>query len=227
MCRTTTPMKTKLATIITMAVLLITELAALVPCAEAQIGGIPLWTNLYSGPANDLLDDARAIAMDANGNVAVTGHSLDNSSGSDYLTIKYSGAGVPLWTNRYSSPFNNDDQALAIAADSGGSFLVTGYSTSMGDIDYATIKYSSEGVPLWTNRYNGTASAIAVDRSDTVFVTGRSPGTSGNFDYATIKYSGAGVPLWTNRYNGPGNADDTANALAVDGDGNVFVTGAS
>ena len=78
-------------------------------------------------------------------------------------------------------------------------------------------------MPLWTNRYNGPgngydqAIAMAVDGSGNVFVTGNSVGSGGNYDYATIAYSGAGVPLWTNRYNGPGNGDDLANAVAVDG----------
>ena len=48
-----------------------------------------------------------------------------------------------------------------------------------------------------------------------------------HYDYATIKYSSAGVPLWTNRYNGPGNGDDYASAVAVDGSNNVIVTGYS
>ena len=63
-------------------------------------------------------------------------------------------------------------------------------------------------MPLWTNRYNGpansydAATAVAVDASGNVFVTGV---MTAGIDYATIAYSGAGVPLWTNRYNGPGN----------------------
>ena len=74
----------------------------------------------------------------------------------DYATIKYSSAGVPLWTNRYNGPGNGDDYATAVAVDGSNNVIVTGYSTgSAGDLDYATIKYSSAGVPLWTNRYNG------------------------------------------------------------------------
>src|SRR5438874_1128951 len=36
-----------------------------------------------------------------------------------------------------------------------------------------------------------------------------------------------GVPLWTNYYNGPVNGYDNASAIAVDSNGNVFVTGDS
>src|SRR5437016_3227733 len=69
----------------------------------------------------------------------------------------YAQGGVPLWTNRYNGLGNGDDYAYAVAADSGGNVFVTGYSTgSSGAPDYATVAYSSAGVPLWTNRYDGT-----------------------------------------------------------------------
>ncbi len=196
-------------------------------------GGIPLWTNLYSGVASGD-DRAKAIAVDSNGNVFVTGNSAATNGQPDYATVEYSGAGAPLWTNRYNGPGNGEDWVEAVATDSSGNVFVTGRSMGSGTgSDYATIKYSAGGTPLWTNRYNGPlndadyALDLAVDGNGNVLVTGASYGSGSGPDYATIKYSGTGVPLWTNRYNGTGNGLDEAFAVAADASGNVVVTGAS
>jgi hypothetical protein len=84
-----------------------------------------------------------------------------------------------------------------------------------------TIKYSGAGVPLWTNVANAIAYSVAVDGSGNVVVTGA------DNDLVTTRYSSAGIPLWTNRYNGPGNGLDAGRAVALDDSGNVFVTGES
>ncbi len=196
-------------------------------------GGVPLWTNRYNGPANNL-DTARAVAVDGSNNVIVTGESIGSGSQYDYATIKYSSAGVPLWTNRYNGPGNGGDWPQAVAVDGSNNVIVTGYSEGSGTgEDCATIKYSSAGLPLWTNRYDGPdhqkddANAVAVDGGNNVIVTGYSSDSAGWYDYVTLKYSGAGVPLWTNRYNGPADDDDVARAVAVDRSGNVVVTGYS
>ncbi len=198
------------------------------PAKASAQPGTTLWTNRYNGPGNGQ-DSAYAVAVDGSGNAFVTGSSSGSDGFSDYATIKYSNAGVPLWTNRYNGLGNIWDAASAIAVDGIGNVFVTGESSGVGGyFAYATIKYSNAGVPLWTNRYNGglgnlgaSARAVAVDSSGNVFVTGSS------LDYATIAYSSAGVPLWTNRYTGPGNDYDEASAVAVDSSGNVFVTGYS
>src|SRR4030065_500206 len=101
-------------------------------------------------------------------------------------------------------------------------------------ISFFTTSTFGQGVyEAWVARYNGPgnnfddALALAVDDSGNVYVTGFSKGSGTSGDYATIKYSYAGDTLWVRRYNGPGNNYDVANALAVDGSGNVYVTGSS
>ena len=80
----------------------------LLPALTRGETAVQAWVQRYNGPGNG--DDyARAVAVDSSNNVIVTGYSAGNGSGYDYATIKYSSAGVPLWTNRYNGPGNGDD----------------------------------------------------------------------------------------------------------------------
>ena len=118
--------------------------------------------------------------------------------------------------------------------DAAGDIIVTGTTDDgITGVDMLTIKYSgSNGTMLWQKRYNGPANdddfanAVTVDTSGNVVVTGSSEG-----DYYTAKYAAVdGALLWEQRYNGPGAFEfrnDSARAVAVDGDGNVVVTGTS
>jgi uncharacterized delta-60 repeat protein len=194
--------------------------------------GAPLWTRRWSGPAGE--DIARAIKVDAAGNVYVTGSSA-SVFGPDYLTLKYDVNGNLLWASRYNGPGNGTDIPVGLAIDSLGNVYVTGSSVGSGSgSDYATIKYNSHGIQQWVARFNGPgnfndqANALALDNSGNILVTGGSYGANGSvLDYLTIKYSSSGAILWTARYNGPVSGNDTATALAVDNTGNVFVTGTS
>ena len=207
----------------------------IMPTVKYSSAGVPLWTNRYDGPAGSD-DRAQAVAVDASGNVYVTGYSTDSTTGKDYLTIKYSSAGAGLWTNRYDGPSSGEDIPMAIAVDASGDVFVTGHSFVSGsDLDYATVAYSSSGVPLWTNTYNGPANytdaavAVAVDGGGRVLVTGYSYGTGGNYEFATIAYTTGGVALWTNRYSTPFGGDSkplTSHSMAVPSSGSVVVVGA-
>jgi hypothetical protein len=194
--------------------------------------GDTAWVRRYDGPAS-FDDAARAIAVDAFGNVYVTGYSRDSATYYDYCTIKYYPHGDTAWVRKYNGPGNHIDMADAITLDSSGNVYVTGSSFSREAFrDYATIKYYPGGEVAWVRRYDGpaylsdSAVAIAVDGSGNVCVTGRSwNGT--DYDYATIKYYPDGDTAWVRRYDGPGGFSDSAVAVAVDGSGNVYVTGSS
>jgi len=192
--------------------------------------GVEQWVQRYNGLGNSS-DSATAIAVDVSGNVYVTGISYGSGT-YDYTTIKYNTNGVEQWVQRYNGPGNSDDYANAIAVDVSGNVYVTGESYGSGPYgDYATIKYNTNGVEQWVKRYHGPgnygdeATAISVDVSGNVYVTGRSSGSGTSSDYATIKYNTNGVEQWVQRYNGPGNSGDGATAIAVDASGNVYVTG--
>lgn len=199
--------------------------------------GAEQWVRTYDGQANGGDDDdvARAIAIDDLGNVYVTGHSQGPGTNLDFGTIKYDPSGVAVWVRRHSGPGeNSDDGACAIAVDGAGSVYVTGYCRdSATSYDYVTIKYDSAGIEQWVRKYDGPtngedrATAIAVDRSGSVYVTGGSTGSGGHLDYATVKYNSSGDTLWVRRYDGPDNMSDRALAIATDGSGNVYVTGES
>ncbi len=197
--------------------------------------GEQLWVARYNG-SGDYFDEGNAIAVDADGNVYVTGVSAGDGTGSDYVTIKYNSQGEQLWVARYDGPKGSEDFSVALAVDGAGNVYVTGVSLGSGTAsDFATIKYDKDGVQQWVQRYNGTDNSedegrdIAVDSSGNVFVTGTSNGAlfSPNRDYVTIKYSNDGEQLWVARYNGPADDWDDVRAIAVDAAGNAYVTGQS
>ena len=179
-----------------------------------------------------------SLAVDENGYVYVSASSSSLGCGA----IKYDTYGNELWSAGYKVPNNEHCEGRDLALDIDGNVYITGayYYRDPLDLsgdhitsyDYATLKYDADGNQLWLTRYNGLANdydyptSLAVDIDGNVYVTGTSVSkkwiTSG---WATIKYDTFGNQLWVARYYGSANDVGQAQALAVDNDGYVYVTG--
>jgi uncharacterized delta-60 repeat protein len=190
------------------------------------------WVELYNGTGNSY-DDAYSLAIDESGNVYVTGKSTGNNSDYDCATIKYNSSGTQQWVAIYNSGIGHD-VGEAMTVDVSGNVYVTGASAGSGTgFDYLTIKYNSAGDLLWVSRYNGpgngadVAQSLKVDASGNVYITGQSLRSGITNEYATVKYNSSGVQQWVQRYNAPANQDNSALSIALNGSGDVYVTGFS
>ena len=195
--------------------------------------GVLQWVKRYNAPYNDI-DIPRAIAVDNSGNVYVTGQSRFSSASYQYVTIKYNTNGDSLWLINYNGG-GNESFALGLSLDNAGNCYVSGYSIRYAESwNLVTIKYSPSGIAQWTIMYNGTGAntqevltAMKMDTSGNIYLTGYSNMSSPNMDYLTVKYDKNGNYQWAKTYNGTGNADDYSLSLATDLSGNVIVTGYS
>jgi len=165
--------------------------------------------------------------------VIVTGLSRPGSGQLAYLTFKYTSAGTPIWTNRLPAPDNANFAVMA--ADPTGAILLAGSTpvpTFNLDTDITTVKLSSNGVPVWTNRFFEAASErpfanLAVDPAGNAYIATYSGTNFAAPNFITIKYASDGTVVWTNRYDGPENHRDVPFGIATDFAGNVYVTGSS
>lgn len=196
--------------------------------------GVQQWVARYNGPPGNQNDYPRDLAVDGSGNVYVTGYSRGNTNEDEYCTIKYNSSGVQQWVNRYNGAGTENSVASSIAVDGSSNVYVTGRSgTGITGHDCVTFKFNTSGVQQWVAIYNGPGNtydcgeSITVDGSSNVYITGVASSTLANKDILTIKYNSSGVQQWSVLYDATGNSSDRGDAIAVDGSGNVYITGSS
>jgi hypothetical protein len=177
--------------------------------------GETAWTRALGLSGSMPMASGHGIGADRSGNVYVTGDAGTFDGIFDYLTIKYAPDGDTVWTRTFNSPGGDDDWPSALVVDRSGSVIVTG----RGGDDFATVKYDSGGVELWSAIYDagGTDEALAldVDGSGAVYVAGSASGS-----FTTVKFSPAGVREWVATQTGTCAYD-----VAVDESANVYVCG--
>ena len=140
------------------------------------------------------------------------------------------------WVARANGVENKDEFGGIIARDAAGYIYVAGSRSGTADTEdegFLTIKYNPlTGAVIWAHINDGAGnggagpSDMCVDAAGNVYLTGSGGPTSHGQEWFTIKYNTNGVGIWEDSYTNSANGE-RASAIAVDGQGNVFVTGYS
>lgn len=168
--------------------------------AKYDSGGAFAWVRQAGGINQDA---GNGIAVDASGNILVTGQFRVAASfgttnvtgnGSDIFLARYDSSGSVTWVQKAGG---NDsiygDQGWSVRTDLAGNAYVTGYfsgTASFGSTNIATsgfddvfvAKYATNGQTLWVERIGGSGIdigyALALDTSNNVSVAGFFYGTA-------------------------------------------------
>ncbi len=191
------------------------------------------WKKVHDTGATGAISGDMAVAVDESGNVYVAGPSFIEGYPYDHIvTIKYDSAGNVLWEKPYIA--GDGDWASDIALDSSGNVYVVGSSDTLlagwgWKAHWALIKYDPSGNIIWTKTDligDGCAYGVAADKDGYVYVAGVSHCGSWG-DYRIVKYDPSGNIIWTETYGDASHNDVPSGGIAIDGNGNIVVSGYS
>jgi hypothetical protein len=116
-------------------------------------GGKLLWQRQRDGTAHGP-DNAKAVAVAADGSIVVVGSLGNAGTHDDGLIVKYSPNGKLLWQQRVDGPTHGSDAFTAVALDAAGNAYAAGYDYTAARADDALlIRYSAKGRQLWKRRW--------------------------------------------------------------------------
>jgi cysteine-rich repeat protein len=192
-----------------------------------QNGG-ELWTATIHDP---LASAARAVAT-AGGDAVAAGN-----LGAHFAVARFDAdTGAVIWQRADVGNASSADVANAVAFGAGRVVAAGQLVNLAGDPDFAVIAYDAvTGAELWRVVLDGTltgandedaALGVSIDAAGDVLAVGRISNTTNDDDGIAVKLAGAtGAELWRTTFNGPNNNDDVFNGLALDGNGDLLVSG--
>lgn len=201
--------------------------------AKYHPSGIRLWRNTYDMPNNET-SYASAMCVDSAGNSYATGgtHPDVPISTDDLATVGWDSTGKVQWTARYEGSGSSSDAPQYLAVDAKGNCFVAATSDSAYGIGLVILKLSRDGTVLWSRRFDtpygyNWPQSISTDAEGNFYMLATSEEVSSASDFLTIKYDADGNNCWSARYRAQGSGQNYPSALAIDGHGNVIVTGSA
>ena len=190
--------------------------------------GSLLWQKTWGGSGQDR---GLGVAVDASGNIYVTGETASFGAGSfDVVLLKFNSAGGLLWQKTWGG--SSDDFGSAVVVDASGNLYITGYTRNFGAgiFDVLLLKFDPTGALLWQRTWGGSQNeygyGVAVDASGNAYVTGATDSFgAGAYDAFLLKLSSSGALLNQEIYGGPGPADNFSYSIVVNSTGDAFATG--
>jgi hypothetical protein len=177
------------------------------------------------------------------------GTNLTSAGGNDIFVAHYTAAGAHVWSNRFGDA--SDQRAYAAAVDAAGNVVLTGYFTgslsfggptftNVGGADIFLAKLTAAGGHGWTKAFGSSlglgeiGKTVAVDGAGNVVLVGDMvenvdlgggllTAPTATYDVFIAKYSPDGGHLWSKRF--AADWDDHGNAVAVDRNGNILMSG--
>lgn len=198
-------------------------------------GGAFAWDDTYNSSGSDF-DSPVNVVVDNADDIYMVGYSEDGGNETDYLIRKYNASGAIQWTQRYDNSNGPDEPRASVYDPVNDRLLISGttFITTASKLDYWTMSLdATNGNMNWDMLYNGTETdddiptAITVDNTGNIYLTGKSKGVGTNFDYVTIRYDVNGTENWVDRFDIPGNGLDNPSDIFANNSGDIFVTGYS
>jgi hypothetical protein len=184
------------------------------------------WASVIPGPGVGT-DQGIAMALDANGDVAVAGDSTVGGTGR-FAVIKVAGLDGALRWRFHAGAASETGQAYTVAFDAAGNVLAGGaVSRAPADFSFAVVKVDgASGAEIWQRFVDGdtpgiggeSASDLAVDAEGGVIAVGRLLNESTSWDLFAIRFAADGGETWRREVTAPDTLFDDAEAVALVGD---------
>jgi len=155
-----------------------------------------------------------------------TNHSLDEGDVIRFTTTDTLPTGLALATDYYVVGTPSTNTFFVSATESGTPIVYTDGGTGTHSWQIAIAIGSTGNYQLATHDF---ANGVVTDSSGNVYVTGGTKGgldgntSAGNTDLFVLKYNSSGTKQWTKQLGSSGR--DSANAIAIDSSGNLYVAG--